>query len=317
MPENPGVDLGLYTDSVPDLSFEAALDLAVEAGTPAIEIATGGQSSAPHLRIGELLADAGARHRFVRAFADRGLRITALNCSAWPLHPVHGPAHEARIRETFRLAEALEVGTVVSMSGNPGDGPDATTIDWIFYPWPEDAVALRERQWAAGLELWASLALDAAAHGVERIAFELHPLHLVYNVPTLRRLRAAVGPILGANLDPSHLFWQRMDPLAVIRDLGPAIHHVHLKDTAVDDDQVALAGLLDGRPFEDPAARAWRFVTAGRAHDAAWWRSFVDALATVGFGGALCIEHEDATQAGPDGVREAAAFIRPLLPAGG
>ncbi len=310
------MELGLYTDSVPELGFEAALDLAVQAGIPTIEIATGGQSWAPHLRLDELLADAAARERFLRAFRDRDLRIAALNCSAWPLHPVHGAAHERLIRDTFWLAEALEVESVVTMSGNPGDGGDATTIDWIFYPWPDDATALRERQWGAALELWASLALDASAHGVRRIAFELHPLHLVYNVPTLRRIREAVGPILGANLDPSHLFWQRMDPLAVIAALGDAIFHVHLKDTEVDEEQVAIAGVLDGRPFDDPTARGWRFVTVGRAHDAAWWRTFLDALAAAGFDGSLAIEHEDATQSGPDGVLEAAAFIRTVMEPG-
>ena len=54
----------------------------------------------------------------------------------------------------------------------------------------------------------------------------------MYNVHTLERMRAAVGPIIGANVDPSHLFWQGMDPLAVIRALGPAVYHVHLKDTS-------------------------------------------------------------------------------------
>ena len=50
------LELGLYTDSLPHLGFEAVLDVAAEIGATGIEIATGGQSSAPHLRID-------ARHR--------------------------------------------------------------------------------------------------------------------------------------------------------------------------------------------------------------------------------------------------------------
>ena len=146
-----------------------------------------------------------------------------------------------------------------------------------------------------------------------RIAFELHPLHLVYNVPTLARMRDAVGPVIGANLDPSHLFWQLMDPLAVIRALGPAIHHVHLKDTQVVADQVALAGVLDARPFEDVANRAWVFRTIGRAHGPEFWSAFLAELAAVGYDGALSIENEDASQTHVEGVEEAAAFILPLL----
>ena len=138
-------------------------------------------------------------------------------------------------------------------------------------------------------------------------------MHLVYNVPTLLRMRDAVGPVIGANVDPSHMFWQQMDPLAVVRALGPAVHHVHLKDTQLVPDQVALAGVLDSRPFENPAERAWIFRTIGRSHDRAWWASFVAALRETGYDDALSIENEDVLQPAVEGVEEAAALILPLL----
>ena len=307
------MDLCLYTDSVKDLSFEGVLDLAAAIGCRSIEIAGGGQSSAPHLRLDELLGDRGKRLAFAGAFASRGLRIAALNCSAWPLHPVEGPRQEAIIRDTIRLAGELGVDTVVSMSGTPGDGPGATTVDWVFYPWPEDAMALLARQWDVAIPFWQEMTAHAEANGVRRIAFELHPLHLVFNVPTLRRMRDAVGPIIGANMDPSHLFWQQMDPLAVIRALGPAIHHVHLKDTGIQPEQVALAGVLDTTPFEDARERAWVFRTVGRVHDRAWWSSFIATLRSVGYDGPLSIENEDPYQPAVEGVKEAAAFILPLI----
>lgn len=307
------MDLCLYTNSVEKLGFEEALDLAARIGCTSIEIAAGGQSSAPHMRIGELLADAGRRRAFAEAFTSRGLRIAALNCSAWPLHPVVGEAHVQLIRDVLHLASELGVTKIVTMSGNPGDGPGATTIDWIWYPWPADATALLDRQWAEAIPLWQRLGAEAEANGVTRIAFELHPLHLVYNVPTLLRMRDTVGPVIGANVDPSHMFWQQMDPLAVVRALGPAVHHVHLKDTQLVPDQVALAGVLDSRPFENPAERAWIFRTIGRSHDRAWWASFVAALRETGYDDALSIENEDVLQPAVEGVEEAAALILPLL----
>jgi len=307
------MDLCLYTDSVADLSFEGALDLAAAIGCGSIEIAAGGQSSAPHMRLAELLGDRRKRIAFADAFATRGLRIAALNCSAWPLHPVLGPAHEAIVRDTIRLAGELGVETVVSMSGTPGDGPGASTVDWVFYPWPADAMALLARQWEVAIPFWQEMASLAAANGVRHIAFELHPLHLVFNVPTLLRMRDAAGPVIGANLDPSHLFWQQMDPLAVIAAIGPAISHVHLKDTALQADRVALAGVLDTTSFDDARERAWVFRTVGRAHDRAWWTSFIAALRSVGYDGPLSIENEDPYQPAVDGVREAAAFILPLI----
>ena len=152
------------------------------------------------------------------------------------------------------------------MSGCPGDGPGSTTINWIWYPWPRDTVDLLERQWDQAIPLWQELSAFAEDHGVNRVALELHPLHLAYNVPTLLRLREATSPVIGANVDPSHMFWQQMDPLRVVRALGPAVHHVHLKDTELADEEVALAGVLDQRPFDASGHRAWRFRTIGKAH---------------------------------------------------
>lgn len=309
------MELGLYTDSVKHDRFEQALDLAVEVGATGIEIATGGQSSAPHLRVDELLADASRRSAFAGAFSQRGLRIAALNCSAWPMHPRVGDDHVALIRKTFRLASELGVTKLVTMSGCPGDGPAGTTVNFAWYPWPSDVMAMLDRQWDEALELWRTLADDAAAHGIERIAFELHPLHLVYNVPTLHRMRSAIGPIIGANMDPSHLFWQGMDPIAAIEALGDAVYHVHLKDTQVVAHQVAIAGVLDSRPFEDPDNRAWVFRTVGTIHGIAFWSAFIDALKAVGYDDALAIENEDASVSPREGVKLGAAFMRPLLAA--
>jgi sugar phosphate isomerase/epimerase len=307
------LELGIYTDSLNHLGLEAALDLAADIGATGIEIATGGQSSAPHLRIDELTGDGAARRRFAAAFTERGLRIAALNCSAWPMHPVHGEAHVELIRKTIRLAGDLGVPKIVTMSGSPGDGPGSTAVNFVWYPWPDESMALLERQWASAIELWQGLAAEAIRHGVRRLAFELHPLHLVYNVPTLRRMREAVGPVIGANLDPSHLFWQQMDPVAVIDDLGPAIHHVHLKDTEVVPGEVALAGVLDQRSFEDPGRRAWRFRAVGTVRDAGYWSGFIAALRHAGYDDAMCIENEDGTMPAEAAVRTSAAFLRPLL----
>jgi sugar phosphate isomerase/epimerase len=199
------------------------------------------------------------------------------------------------------------------MSGNPGDGPGSTAVNFTWYPWPDDSMALLERQWDAAIALWQDLGRDALAHGVDRLALELHPLHLVYNVPTLRRLREAVGPVIGANIDPSHLFWQGMDPVAVIAALGPAVYHVHLKDTEILADEVALAGVLDQRPFADPEHRGWVFRAVGSVRDAAYWRTFIGALRTVGYDDVLAIENEDLRLPAEQAVANSAAFIRPLL----
>ena len=289
--------------------FEARLDIAAEIGATGIEVTQAGQPSG----VRHLVENAASRAMFAEAFAGRGLEISALNCAGMPLHPVRGPDHLRLIEDTFRLAELLGVEKIVTMSGTTGDGGDASTVNWVFYPWPDDSVALLERQWEAGIALWSELAALAERHGVRRIAFELHPIHLVYNVPTLLRMREAIGPVIGANVDPSHLFWQQMDPVRVVEALGEAVHHVQLKDTEMVPAELALAGVLDQRPFGDPSARAWRYRTIGRAHDASFWGALVEALASVGYDDYVSIENEDPYQTYEEGVREAGRFLAPLL----
>lgn len=307
------IQLALFTDSVERSSLDEALDLASAIGASAIELAVAGASNTPHADRRELLANSTARRKLADAVASRGLRIAALNCSGWPLHPVKARDEEIAIQETIRLAGELGVDKIVGMSGCPGDGSGASIFNWIWYPWPSDAMALLERQWDEAIRFWDAMARYAESHAVRRIAFELHPLHLVYNVPTLLRMRAAVGEVIGANVDPSHMFWQQMDPLAVIRALGPAVHHVHLKDTELVADEVALAGVLDQRPFEDPTHRAWIFRTIGRGHDREFWSGFVEALRSIGYDDVLSIENEDVAQPAVEGVTEAAEFMLSLM----
>ena len=306
------MELGLYSDSLAGLDRAAMLDMAVEVGAVALEMATGGQSSAPHLDRAALLGSSDLRAALLDELADRGLRLAALNCSAWLLHPRRGPEQRTLVEETFELATLLGVPTVVTMSGCPGDGPSATTVNWSIYAWPEELVDLQRRQWDEMVGLWRELAPRARDAGI-RVALELHPLQLVYNVPTLRALRDEVGDVIGANMDPSHLIWQQMDPVAVIAALGSAVHHVHLKDTAFVPSELAVAGVLDTRSFDRPEGRAWNFRTVGRGHDASWWTAFLDALAAIGYDGPLSIEHEDRSEDPLAGVRESAAFARELL----
>jgi sugar phosphate isomerase/epimerase len=124
-------------------------------------------------------------------------------------------------------------------------------------------------------------------------------------------LRDLVGPHLGANLDPSHLFWQGMDPLVVIRALGAGgVYHVHAKDTRIDPQEMALNGGLETRPA---GQRSWAFRTVGYGHGEAWWRDFVSVLRSAGYDGVLSIEHEDKLIGSREGVVKSVEFLRPLI----
>ena len=122
---------------------------------------------------------------------------------------------------------------------------------------------------------------DAADRNV-KIGLELHGGFLVHTPATLLRLREAVGEVIGANLDPSHLWWQGIDPVAAIKILGKegAIHHFHAKDTYIDPDNVNMYGLTDMQSYANMQERAWLFRTVGYGHDLKTWADILSALRT-------------------------------------
>ena len=152
------------------------------------------------------------------------------------------------------------------------------------------------------------------------ICLELHPGAHVFNVESFLRLNAA-APAIGVNLDPSHLFWQRMDPLAVIERLGEKIGYAHAKDVRYDTVELDLNGLLDSRWPGDASHIPWDFAAVGHgAHDATWWGTFADALADSTSAATLSVEHEDRLVAPEDGVQTSARILAGLgsdRPAGG
>lgn len=306
--------LGLVTDSLGHLPLAALLDHAAALGLATLEFPCGNWSPAPHIRLDALLHNADARRDFAAAVRDRGLEISALNCSGNPLHPGEsGAAHRIVTSKTIRLAGLLGVRRVVLMSGCPG-GPGDANANWITTAWPPETARVLAWQWAeAILPYWHGLVVEARAAGVEKLCIEMHGHQAVYNVATLKRLREAVGPIVGANFDPSHLMWMGADPLAAIRALGDAIHHVHAKDTWIDPLVAGTNGVIDTTPNDRLAERSWRYVTLGVGHDALWWKQFCAALKLAGYDDVLSIEHEDLLLSPEEGVRRSVALLREAI----
>ena len=306
----------MITDSLAGLPLEALLAVAAELGLERLEFACGNWSSAPHLKLERMLEDGAARREFAAKLADHGLAISALNCSGNPLHPgEHGRRHREVTLKTIELAGLMGVGRVVMMSGCPG-GPGDANANWVTTSWPPEMQTILAYQWEEVLiPYWRELAAFATARGVERLCLELHGHQNVYNVATFRRLREAVGEVVGVNFDPSHLMWMGADPLAAIAALGPAIYHVHAKDTEIDPARAGLNGRLELRPSEQASERAWNYVTLGHGHGAPWWREFCRALRAVGYDDVLSIEHEDVRLQPLEGVRQTVELLRTAIAA--
>jgi sugar phosphate isomerase/epimerase len=291
------VKIGLFLALFHDRPLGEALAAARAAGCEAVEISTTG----PH-GSGDL-AEA----------AVHGLEISALSCHGNPLHPTAAIAErdDGVFRETVRSAAEAGVSTVVTFSGCPGESETSRRPSWVTCSWPDDYVETLEWQWNERvLPYWAEAAEFARSHGV-RVAIEPHPGFVVYNTASMLRLREATGDSVGANFDPSHLFWQQIDPLAASRSLRGAIYHVHAKDTGFFPERLAVDGVLDTR--QDPAERTWIFRTVGEGHDADWWRGLAGALREAGYDGALSIEHEDPLLSQEDGLVRAVETLRLAL----
>jgi sugar phosphate isomerase/epimerase len=303
--------IGMITDSLAGLPFDRMLDAAAELGLDCLEFGCGNWSSAPHLSLDLLLESAPERRNFLARLRERGLSISALNCSGNPLHPgAEGRRQHEVTLKTIRLAALLGLERVVMMSGLPG-GPGDANPNWIVTDWPPECGRILDHQWnEVIIPYWRELVAYAEGAGVRRLCLELHGHQAVYNVATLQRLRDAVGETVGANYDPSHPIWMGADPLASVRALGAAIYHVHAKDTRIERASAARDGVLETRPASTPAARSWNYVTIGCGHDEGWWRRFCAELRGAGYDDVLSIEHEDATMAPLEGVQRSVELLR-------
>jgi sugar phosphate isomerase/epimerase len=308
--------LGLFTPVFGTLTFDAML--AAVRGlrrVQALEIGAGGWPGSQHLDVDKLLSSKDAAAEYVRTITDSGLTISAISCHGNPIHPNTATArdYDQVFQKAVRVAERLGVHVVVTFSGCPGDSNGAKAPNWITTPWPPEFLDVLEWQWTEKvIPYWTGATRFAADHGV-RVALEAHPGFVVYNVDTLLKLREAVGPNIGINLDPSHFFWQGVELPAAIRALGDAIFHVHAKDVALNPSNVAVNGVIDTKTYRRIAERSWLFRTVGWGHDELAWKQIVTALRVAGYDGVISIEHEDALASVDEGLAAAVDMLDRVL----
>jgi sugar phosphate isomerase/epimerase len=306
--------LGFVSDSLSGQSFTDMLDNAQRMGVDGIEVNTGGWSTAPHCDLKKMLNAASARRAFLGEFEARGLEIASLNANGNPLHPTDKAQSEC-LKNTIRLAGEMGIKTVCTMSGLPSGAPGDSMPNWVVSSWPPETQTMLNYQWNKVLiPYWHEMVELAKSSGVERIALELHGNQCVYNVPSMLRLREEVGPVVGANLDPSHLFWMGADPYSAIDALGEAIYHVHAKDTVLNKPVQATTSLLENGSLTDIPARAWSYITLGYGHGEEWWRQFCYRLLMVGYDRWLSIEHEDVLLNSLEGLEKSVTLLQGVMP---
>lgn len=309
--------LGVFTVLFSDKSFTEMLDYVKNAGLQAIEIGTGGYSNDAHCNLDELLESEDKRKIYLEKVRSRGLTISAFSCHDNPISPDKNKAEKAHeiFLKTVRLAELMDVPVVNTFSGTPGAHENAKYPNWPVTPWPPVYSDILKWQWEEKLiPYWKEAGQFAKDHGV-KIGLELHAGFLVHTPYTMLKLRDATHNTVGANLDPSHLWWQGIDPVAAIKILGTenAIHHFHAKDTYIDQDNVNMYGLTDMQPYDEVQTRAWSFRSVGYGHSVKEWSDIVSALRTYGYDHVISIEHEDPIMSIDEGFTRAVRNLKRVI----
>ncbi|MCZ8541340.1 sugar phosphate isomerase/epimerase family protein [Psychrobacillus psychrodurans] len=309
--------LGVFTVLFSDKSFEDMLSYVSSKGIEAIELGTGGYPGDAHCKVDELLNDDTKLESFKQKISDHGLIISALSCHSNPLHPqkkIAGPADELFIK-TMHLAAKLDVPVVNTFSGCPGDHENALYPNWPVAPWPHDFQEILKWQWEEKLIPYWKEKNDLAQKLNVKIGLELHGGFSVHTPATLLRLREACGPMIGANLDPSHMWWQGIDPVEAIKILGRenAIHHFHAKDTIIDQQNMNQNGLTDMTDFANMRDRAWYFRSVGFGHDQKTWADIISILRLYGYDYVVSIEHEDGLMSIEEGFTKAVENLKPII----
>ncbi|MGD8451176.1 MAG: sugar phosphate isomerase/epimerase [Phycisphaerae bacterium] len=309
--------LGVMGAGLGGMGWEKALDYCKKVGLDAIELPVGAYPGKPFFDPDAVLKDPKAQQRIKNDCKKRGLEIIGLAVHGNPVSPIpkirrqHVHDHNTAVK----LAPKLGTDVVITFSGCPGGSPDDKMPNWVTCAWPPEYEKILQYQWDEVLiPFWTKKAKEAAAEGV-KIAFEAHPGFCVYNPETVLRLREACGAALGANLDPSHFFWQGIDPVEAARVLGDAgcIFHVHGKDTGIDPRNMAVNGGLDTKNYGDLHNRSWVFRTCGYGHGDEFWKPFVSMLRMKGYDGVISIEHEDSYMSVQEGFEKAVAYLRNVM----
>ena len=310
--------LSVFSVLLKDKPLAEALDIFKGKGLKHVEVGAGGFIGKEHCNPGKFLDNKKARDEFTDLFKSRDMEISCFSCHGNPVHPKKDLAgmYHKDIKDAIDLASLLGVPRIVTFSGCPGDSEDAKYPNWPVSPFPEDFQDLFEWQWEKKLvPYWKEIGKYAEDKGV-RIALEMHGGYSVHSPYTAIKMRKETGlKSIGANLDPSHMWWQGIDPAEAARYLNKegCLYFFHAKDAMIDKNFVSYYGVADMQSFSVPYGRGWQFRTVGFGHSLKEWADIFSMLRATGYDEVVSIEHEDSYMSVEEGLDKAIANLRQVM----
>lgn len=310
--------IGVYSDSLPGLSRRDMLRWCAERGVTDVEIGVGawGPWPRPHLDIATI-GERSERDRLAGELREFGITLSAVNAAGNLLHPDPERRKDAQARfwAAVDLARAMGVDRVITMSGCPA-GPVPGSLG-VFPCWATSADDERLFNWQMTHEVgpfWRMVSdrLGREAPGL-MVCLELHPGVTIYTAAGFEELAHHVGRNVGLNMDPSHFWWQGIDPVTVVEALGDRIGFSHGKDTLLFPERIRKLGVLHHAPPTDPAKAPWHFASVTEGHDADTWVTLFRALQKAGYDGVVSIEHEDPRYDGEAGTARSLKGLQDIL----
>ena len=310
----------LFTGQWADLPFEEVARLAAEWGYDGLEIAASGD----HLDLQRADEDDAYVRSRLEILDRHGLKVWAISNHHGGQAVCDDPIdfrHQAIVRPyvwgdgdpegvrrraaedmklAARVARKLGVDTVVGFTGS-----SIWQYVAMFPPVPAERIDAGYEDFA---NRWNPI-LDVFDGDGVRFAHEVHPSEIAYDYWTTVRTLEAIDhrEAFGLNWDPSHMFWQGIDPIGFITDFADRIYHVDCKDTRMRMGGGRNGILSSHLPWGDPH-RGWDFVSTGRG-DVPWEDCF-RVLTAIGYAGPVSVEWEDAGMDRLHGAPEALEFLR-------
>jgi sugar phosphate isomerase/epimerase len=311
----------LFTGQWADLPLETLAQKVSEWGFDGLELACWGD----HFQVDKALAD----DAYVRDRRDL-LEKYGLQCFAISTHLVgqcvcdhpiderHQDILPARIwgdgnpegvrqraaEEVKNTARAAKLFGVDVVCGFTGSSIWHTLA--MFPPVPPEMIEAGYQDFAAR---WNPI-LDVFDEEGVKFALEVHPSEIAYDFWTTQRTLEALEhrEAFGINFDPSHLYWQMMDPVAFVYDFADRIYHMHVKESVRNLN--GRNGILSSHLFFGDHRRGWDFVSPGRG--GVPFERIFRALNDIGYQGPYSIEWEDNGMNRDQGAPEALALVRRL-----
>jgi sugar phosphate isomerase/epimerase len=276
--------LGLFTAAFPGKSLEEVAAWTAGNGFEALEIACWPVGKADRRYAGVTTIDVAdlsteKANQALDILKKHNLTLSSLGYYPNPLQP--DPDHRQQVVEHLKkviaAAEMLEVPIVGTFIGKDKDKTVEQNLEEFAKIWPPIVKYARQHHVKIAIENCPMIFSNDEWPGGNNLA----------NTPAIWRKMWEIIPDenFGLNLDPSHLVWQMIDYLRVIRDFKDRIFHVHAKDLQIDTEGLYQHGVLSlGMGWQVP-----RLPGLGDVR----WDKFISALYRNGYDYVISVEHED------------------------